>query len=228
MAIQDQVTDLFNFNFSGIVGTITFFVILFLFVLIAIGTLVYVYMKKVYYKKIVIFERVGGHIQVTKKDVARNIRMGDAGDFILYTRKFKKFLPPASIQTGNNTYWYFIREDGEWINIGIKDIDEQMKEMNAHFLDKEMRFARTGMQKNLRERLQKITFWDKYGAMVIWTVYIVVVGIMTWLLFDKWIELSNSIKSAMETAKQVMDLQRETLQSIDNIRTGGGGIVPTG
>lgn len=224
MAITDTISNWFNFG--GLATIVTVFAIVILFVIGAAFFTLWLFMKKLYFKKLIIFEKVGGQIQVTKRDVARDIRLGEAGDFITYTRKYKKFLPQPTIQTGNNTYWYYIREDGEWINIGLGDIDEQMRMANAHFLDKELRFARTGMQKNLKDRFQKVTFWDKYGAMIIWTLYIAIVGVMTWLLFDKWIELSNSVSSAVNTAKEVLELQRETLQNIDNIRSGGTGIIP--
>lgn len=183
-------------------------------------------MRKLFYKKIIIFEKVGGQIQVTKRDVGRDIRLGEAGDYIIYTRHFKKFLPPAEIQTGPNTFWYYIREDGEWINIGISDIDVQMKKAKAHFLDKEMRFARTGMQKNLRERLNKPGFWSKYGAMIMWTVYLAIVGIMTYLLFDKWIELAGTVQSMLETQRELIEASRDILQALDNIKSGGEGLVP--
>lgn len=225
MGLFDQATGLFA-QF-GVAGYITLLAFVMIFV-IGAGALTFWFIsKKIYYKKLVIFEKIGGIIQVSKKDVARDIRLGDAGDTILYTRKYKKFLPPAQIQTGNNIFWYYIREDGEWINIGIADIDLAMKKVNAHFLDKEMRFARTGMQKNLRDRLQKVSFWDKYGAMIIWTIYIALVGIMTWLLFDKWIELGSQVASMVETSERVMELAREILSNIDNIQSGGSGIATT-
>ncbi len=221
-------TDIISgFSVGNVAGYITAGAIILVIIMVTLGLTYWLIMRKVYYKKIIIFEKVGGIIQVTKRDVGRDIRLGDAGDFIVYTKKFKKFLPPATLQTGHNIFWYYIREDGEWINIGIEDIDLAMRKVKAHFLDKEMRFARTGMQKNLRDRLIKITFWDRYGAMIIWTLYIAIVGVMTWLLFDKWIELSGSVASAVETAREVMELQKDTLIAIDNIRSGGSGIQTT-
>ncbi len=191
------------------------------------GIVFYIIIKKMYYKQLVIFEKVGGNIQVTKKDTARDIRLGEAGDYILHTRRFKKFLPSPTIQTGINTFWYYIREDGEWINFGLEDIDAVMRKAKAHFLDKEMRYARTAMQKNLKDRLLKITFWDKYGAMLMWTMYIAIVGIMTYLLFDKWIELSSEVARMVDTSAEVMELARDVLQNVDNIKSGGSGIETT-
>ncbi len=224
MGILDTVTA--TLNQYGIIGYVTLFIIIIGVVIIVSGVTFWLIMKRLYGKKIVIFEKVGGTIQVTKRDVGRDVRIGEGGDYILYTRRFKKFLPTPQIQTGQNVFWYYIREDGEWINIGIEDIDTRMRKAKAHFLDKEMRYARTALQRNLKERLQKISFWDKYGAMIIWTLYIAVVGVMTWLLFDKWIELSSSVNAMLETQVQVIDLSREILQSVDNIKTGGEGITP--
>lgn len=183
-------------------------------------------LRYLFSKKLVVFEKIAGQIQVTRRDSAREIRLGQAGDTAFVTRRTKKTLPRGQIQTGKNIYWYYIREDGEWINFGIKDIDEVMREAGAHFVDKDMRYARLGLQKNFEKRLQKVTFWDKYGAWIMWTTYLLVTGIMTWLLFDKFIELAGKVSSILDVGEKIMEQSESILVSMNNICTGGTGFQP--
>jgi len=206
-----QITNVFILVFViGIIGAI-------------LGFISYtVYMKKKFNKNIVVFEKVGKTIEPTRKDTACIMPWGEGGDTIFFSRKSQKYLPTPRIQTGRNTYWYFIREDGEWINFGVEDIDEHMRELKAHFLDKEMRYARTAIQKNLRDRFQKISFWEKYGGLIVWTVLILVTGVAMWLIFDKWLEVSNALVDAVKAAKEVVESAKQILGVIDSMKGTGG------
>lgn len=223
-AIRDYLPD-WQGGAGNIVNLITIFVVMFLIAAISGVVIYFIYSHIKYNRKIVIFEKIAGVIQPVKKDKARIVKLGEGGDTIFLTRRGKTYLPTPRIQSGKRVYWYFLREDGEMINFGLGDIDEQMKAANAHYLDKEMRYSRTALQRNLKERYQKMNFWEKYGGVVTYTVLIVLVGIMTWLLFDKWIELSGSVVNAVQTAEQVMERANEILIRLDNIQSGGSGIV---
>ena len=64
---------------------------------------------------------------------------------------------------GRRIYWYVIREDGEWIKFELEDIDQKMRKAGVHYLDKEMRYARTALEEALKERYDKPNFWKEYG-----------------------------------------------------------------
>jgi len=223
IAISNYIPD---FSTSGLIPVITFF-IFFIIIAILIAILAYfIAIMKIYNKKIQIFEKIGGRIILTKKDRAREIKIGNTGDTAFRTRKTKKILPTPSIQSGKRVYWFYIREDNEWINFGIGDIDEEMRQIKAHFLDKEMRYARTQLQKSMQERYQKITFLEKYGGLLVWTFFLIIMGIVMWLWFDKLTEMAGVAKDSLESARQVQELAKDTLISVDNIRSGGSGIIP--
>ena len=67
-----------------------------------------------YNKKIVIFEKINGRFEPTRKDRAMELKFGRAGDTVFYLAKNRKYLPVPVIQTGRRKYWFAIREDGEW------------------------------------------------------------------------------------------------------------------
>jgi len=214
-----------DFGTSGIGTTIGIAVMVIIVLILAGVMMFFLALRYLFNKKLVIFEKIGGQIQVSKRDAAREIRLGQAGDTAFVTRRTRKTLPRGDIQTGKNIYWYFIRGDGEWINFGIEDIDEVMKTMGAKFVDKDMRYARLGLQKNFERRFQKVTFWDKYGAWIMWTTYLLVTGIMTWLLFDKFIDLAGEVSNIVDSADRIMERSEQVLVSLDNVCTGGTGLV---
>jgi len=195
--------------------------------LVFLGVCTWLFVRKLKYnKKIVIFEKVGGRFEPTRNDRAMEVKFSTAGDTIFYLRKHKKYIPNPRLQTGRRIYWYWIREDDEWINFEPGDFDADAKKLGAHFLDKEMRYARTQIQKGLKARYEKQGFWKQYGVLVFSLGFIVVLGMMMWLLFDKWIDLAGTTNAGVETAKEVLKEAARILGAIDNIKSGGGGYVP--
>lgn len=223
MAIQDYIPSI---ETSSVLTVVMFFVIIIGAVIIGAVVTYLIVIASVYNKKIIIFEKISGRIEVTGRSKAREVRIGDGGDTAFYAQKLKRFLPTPTIQVGRRTYWYYKREDGELINIGISDVDEQMRKAKAHFLDKEMRYARSALQRNFGQRYDKIKFWDKYGGLIMYTLLIAITGIMTYLLFDKFIEVSGAVASSVSAAEAVLDAARDLLLAVDNVQSGSGGIVP--
>lgn len=207
---------------TTIVSTITW-VILFILFAIAAGIVTFIIMRqRKFNKRIEVYEKINGKWERTMVLRAMFMNIGDAGDQVLYVSKVKKFLPMPSIQTGRNTYWYVIREDKEWINVGLEDIDEKFREAGAWFLDKEARHARTALQKNLKDRFQKLTFLEKYGGLMVWTVLVLVIGVSVWLWFDKMIELSSSVDKVVKLAADVLEKSGNVVTKLDNVCTGSG------
>jgi len=214
-----------DINAGSVVGVITVFV---LFIVFAIGISIATYLvvrRMKFNKRIVIFEKVGGNFEATRKDAGMFQKVGQGGDLVLYLRKHKKFLPIPSIQAGRNTYWYFIRKDQEWINFRPKDFDEQSREVGAHFVDVDMRYARVGLQRNLRERYDKPSFLSKYGGIIVFTAFVVFTGIMIWLSFDKFLDIVGKIGDLLETSSAVNAQAERIMVALDNI-CGGRGYTP--
>lgn len=200
-------------------------ILLTLIIISIMGVSAFMFMRWMKYnKKIIIFEKIGNNFEPTRKDKASEVKFSTGGDTIFYLLKHKKYIPNPSIQTGRRTYWYFIREDGEWINFGMEDLDHKSRKLGARFLDKEMRYARTQIQKGLKERYDKPGFWQQYGLLIFSLGYIAMIGVMTWLLFDKWLDLASATNAGVETAGVVMEKINQILGSMDNVCSGGSGI----
>ena len=98
-----------------------------------------------------------------------------------------------------------------------------MKLAGVKYLDKGIKLANAGLNKMIEGRYNK----NPYLKMVMITIaayigVIAVTGIMMWLLFDKYLDIGNSLNAAIQAAG---DLSKETtsqLQSLDNIKSGSG------
>jgi len=196
--------------FIGLIGVVTYLIIR--------------WMK--FNKKIIIFERIDGQFKPTRRDKAMEMKFSVIGDTIFYLRRHKKYLPTPIFQTGKRIYWYWIRDDGEWINFRPGDFDKDARRLGAKFLDKEMRFARTQVYKGLKERYDKPGFWKQYGLMIFSIGFIVVMGMMTWLLFDKWIEGLAAVPEILDKLEILLDRADSILGKLDNIYSGGRGFQP--
>lgn len=179
--------------------------------------------------KVIVFEKISGRFEQTGSYKAMIQTIGDAGDTVLFIKKIKKFVPTPSIQTGRNVYWFFIRKDREWINAGIEDFDEKSEEMNVYFLDKEMRYARAALQKNLKERYAKLSFLEKYGGLIVWTTLCLIIIVGFVLFMDKMIEITGAVDVMVQTGAEqteiVLKAAEGVINKLDNV-CGGSGYRP--
>ena len=182
-------------------------------------------MKRQYKIRVKKFERVNGKFQEVGMIKAKTIPVGTGGDSAILLQKPKKMLPMPTIQTGINTYWYFVSDDGEWINFGPGDFDEDRKTMGAHMLDKEMRYARTSLQQMSKERYEGETFFQKYGGMIAYAALIIVTAVGFFLIVREMASTAQASNAAIETSKEVLKEVARILGSVDNIK-GGSGISP--
>jgi uncharacterized membrane protein len=173
-----------------------------------------------YSKTFKLFEKIKGKVYQTGFEKAKFERVGIAGDYWARTQKSKKVLPKPRITSGKNTYNYYIREDGEWINFGLEDIDEKMHEAKVYYVDEDIRLQRLGIQKNLETRFKKEKFWDKYGNVIMMIIFAVIITICLVVLFQKLILVSDGLK---QTASAMTKLADAMLQTSTRI---GGGLTP--
>lgn len=201
-------------NFIGI-----FLLIIFLGILLAfVG--VYVINLLKYNKRVKLFRKIGNNIELAFVDRAMFARVGIAGDYWCKLHKAKKILPRPRIQMERNTYWFYEREDGEWINFSLEDIDKKIGKVNL--VDEDMRLQRLGIQKNLNERFMKVTFWQRYGGMIISIIYVLIVTICFVVLFREmdgaWAGAATMAEAVRDMAVDVRNLGLQT----------GSGVVAVG
>lgn len=198
------------------------FIVLFAAIMITIAVVIVIRMR--FNKKIVIYDKINGRWERTGKDRATELKYGTAGDTVFLLRKRKKYLPRPEEQTGRKEYWFGIRGDGEWVNIGIEDIDFAMKKLKVRFVHPEARYARTALHKGIRERYEKKSFMEKYGQMIqmgISIVAITIILIFLYLNLDKMYSgapaVDKMVKSAEESLTKLLGKEEQLLNAMDNI-----------
>lgn len=212
-----EATGIESFN-MGAVGTVMiwFAVIIILAIVTAVLSYLYV-MNKKFNKKIVIFARVNGVFQDVAKDRARVIKVGRGGDTAFLWKKAKAVRPTPSLQTGINTYWYFLRADGEYINFCPGDLDQMMRELGANFSDKELRYAKAGLQKLLKDAYDKTGFWEKYGGVMAFGILILLLGVAMWLNAAQTIKINAGLAGITKDLSLVVEEVGRLLSAMDNI-----------
>lgn len=153
---------------------------------VAIGGLIFwIVRKRTYFLIIPVFRKVGSQVMKVGTYRARVVPLGRAGDTLWFVKGAKKYLPAGNKQTASNEYWYFIREDGEWINVTLEDLDEKSKELGIKFIHQDMRMQRLATDRLLEQRLMNKTFMEKYGmALGLVMVFLIIAVSLTIYLYQ--------------------------------------------
>lgn len=212
--------NLSNLGFSTF-QILTYFIIGFFFI-VAISVGLWIFLSNLKFNnKIIVWEKINGRWEITRRDKACVTSFGSSGDKVFFLKKARKYLPIGEIQTGRRTYWYAIREDQEWINIGMEDIDTAMKRVKSKFLHTEMRAWRTSFQSNLRQRLDKPSFMQQYGTIVVSIIFIIICGLIMFFLTYQVVQAIQKLQALFETATKVMAQNERILATIDNLQNNG-------
>lgn len=184
----------------------------------AVGAIiVFIYLKKSYNQRAWIFGRIGGVPMFKAVYPARYVKFGAVGDRLFEISKVKKFIAPPTIQMGKNIWWFWEREDGELINIGLKDIDAEMRKVGAYFMETDVRMQRLGIEKNLRDRLEEKGFWAKYASTIAGVIFVILVTVCLVVLFSKLVDVAKS----MDTMAGSVNTMATEIQAFYKARTGG-------
>lgn len=224
---NDEISNFVGGLFSGVGGgalSWTWVIIIVLGMMIIAGIsigVIWWFMNFLRYnKKIKWFNKVGNEIVPVADYKAWFQRIGTAGDTWANVKKLKRLLPKPRKQMGKNEYWFYEREDGEAINFSLQNFDADMKKAGAYFVDEDMRLQRLGIQKNLENRFQKVTFWQKYGGMIMNLAFLMIVTVCLVVLFK---EMKDNWSIGAQMAQAVRDMALE----VKNMRTQfGSGAVP--
>lgn len=218
----------------GVVSTVFIWILIGLLFIGTIGAIVvWIYLKRSYNQKAWVFGRIGGVPMFKSVYPARYVKFGAVGDRLFEVSKLKKFIAPPTIQMGKNIWWFWEREDGELINVGLKDIDAEMRRVGAYFMETDVRMQRLGIEKNLRDRLEEKGFWAKYASTIAGVIFVILVTVCLVVLFSKLVDVAKSIDnlagsvSSMATEIQAFYKARAGgLSPSDKPTNGTSGLVP--
>ena len=193
--------------------------------LIIVGVLTFWFFNnKKYNKKIVILEDVAGSddLEVVGRDRATLVKMGESGMEILYLKKRKKYLGAYGKRMGKDTYNFAIGPDGYWYNITLGGLTEGLDKVKIKPTNVNMRYQNEGLMQTIKSRYDATTFMQKYGGLIAYVVLIAITGIMIFLLFDKFIELSGSVAASVDASAAVMEETKKVIGALDSLKASGG------
>jgi len=228
--VSDAVTK-FSPNFGGFDWMSLLGWILFVIILVAGSFFVYTYYKnkKVFTKTITAFEIIGGYWEPTIRDVAKVIKIGRGGFEILFLKKMKTWKIAYGGRVGISAYYFFIMPDGYWYNgrllAGIHKMNDNNGLIPIVTTNPLMRGQYTSLEKQIDTlHGEKGKFWDKYGTWILGGTFLLIIGVLAWLIFKEF-------SSAMGTLNSVTSKQNDILEKLANLAgnvqaSTGGGLTP--
>ncbi len=201
----------------GFIGNALILFVIITLILGGIGWLIFWRItSKAYYIRIPLYRLVGNIPTRVAIYRARRFAIGKAGDYLWYVKGIKKFLPPATIQTAPNEYMHWEREDGEWINFAMGDLDKEQKKAGVRYIHQDMRSQRIATANILEQRLINKGFWDKYKDLIVHLIFYIVVMICMIVIFWQWSDITEKVGGLVS---QLVEARKEC---------SGQGLVPEG
>jgi hypothetical protein len=219
-----------QFSFGSGIGNINWMVIAIILLVLVAGSIIIflVYQRKIYNKKIIVFENVSGAgFQPVLRDRARLIRVGSQGEEVLYLKKKKVYRTAYGRKMGSNTYWFAVGQDGYWYNIILGDLDAKMGMLDIEPVDRDMRYLHVALGRNIDKRYEKQKFMEKYGTVVMNGFFLLIMLIGLGILINKISDIVGALPQVIDATKGVIDSANSVVASMDNVCTAGGGsLIP--
>lgn len=201
---------------------ITLLIIIFFFLIIGGVGIILLIRYLQFNKKIQIWEERNNQMEYIGKDRAKEIKYNIYGDTVFVLKKRKKFLPRGEIKSGRNVYLYCIREDGEWVNFSLESVNQKLKDAGVKFIHPDMRAFKSGTAKIIKDSYQKKSFLKEWAPIIVPIIFFVIVGIALYFVVDRIVASENNLLEMTKASKEVMQLAKEVLTAVNNIKSGSG------
>lgn len=207
-----------SFSATGLSYWLTMGAVFILFVLSGAIVMWLVFQQKLYNKKIILFENIGGMgYQVSGKDRARLLKISESGEEVLFLKKRKVYRTAYGRKMGKNTYWFAVGQDGYWYNILLGDLDAKMGMLDIEPIDRDMRYAHVAIGKNIKDRYHKESFMQKYGQFVFNSIFFLMMIIAIWWLMGKAGDIIGQAKPVAESLKFAAEELKTAYSHLDAI-----------
>ena len=221
---QKILSSITSINWGRTVGWI-----LFILVICGGGIWAYIYQKnkKVFNKGIVAFDSVGEYFEPSIRDRAKVVKLGKGGFEILYLQKQKTWKIAYGGKTGKSDYYFFILPDGYWHNgklsAKVSYLDKEGGLVSVVTTNPLMRSQYTSLEKQIDSLTgQKAGFWDKYGGWVMSIAFVLIAGVLMWLIFREFSTAMGSLTSMNDKMAQLLDKVITISDNMGTATTNGG------
>lgn len=195
-----------------------------------IGVWLYYRDKKVFNKKVTVFEIVGGYYVPAFSDKAKVVKIGTGGFEILFLKKLKCYRIAYGGRVGRDTYYFFIAPDGYWYNgmLGAEiTYDKNGTYIPIRTTNPSMRAQYTSLEKQIDHlHAEKKSFMEKYGGWLFGIIFIVVAGVLLWLMFKEFSAGMAAFKGTTEQMTILVDKINTLIGNVEIAKNGGTGLRP--
>lgn len=211
---------------QGIGTTILILLIALLIAIVIIVCIWFWYQNKIFNKKVIVFENIGNRgYQKTGYDTARLIKVGDGGEEILFLRSRKIYRTAYGKKMGDNEYWFAVGQDGYWYNVILGDLDAKMGMLDIEPVDRDMRYMHVAIRKNITERYKKQNWMEKYGTILMNSIFLIVMLVGLWFLIDKLVNAATLFSQSLDATNRVLESLQNILGKMDTMCAGGSGFI---
>ena len=204
---------------GNFISALIFFIV---FAFLVGGITYYISSRKKYNKKIHMFEEIAGQAVPVGIDTAKEIILPNTSIRAIYLRKKKVYLPRPSIQTGVGHYWYFIRKDGEWNNVGLQNLNKALDKLNLHYDHTDMRMSNASLKKLIEKNYKKLNWLKEYAPYIAIGILILILGISAFLVLNQANKNLAGMNFAAEKNAEVTAALQQILVSMDSICASSG------
>lgn len=180
--------------------------------------------KREYNQRITAFKIVGDRYVPRIRDLGKTIRLGKGGFEIVYLKKAKTWKIAYGESIGTNDYYFFIMPDGYWYNgvlsARVNYIDERNGLIPVITTNPLMRGQYASLEKQIDSiHGEKQKWWDKYGTYVLSVAFILIAGVLLWLMFKEFHTALGQLSNYHTKLGELLD-KMNNLAS--NLQTAGG------
>lgn len=169
-------------------GDFMFYLLVFVCVAGILGIIIWqIIDKKTFNKNISTFGVRDGHTIPKGVFKAREIMIPNTS-IKVFQLKNKTILPLPTIETGKNAYLFFIRDDNEWINFGLENMNEELKRLKLNYNHVDMRYANSELGNLIDSNYGQSNFWKEYMPWIMSIGFVIIIGIAVYLGADKFAE----------------------------------------
>ena len=186
------------------------------------GIVFYFANKRQYNKHIHLFEEINGQTTPVGMDKAKEIVLPNTSIRAIFLRKRRVYIPRPSIQTGKDHYWYYIRKDGEWNNVGLESLNKKLDELRIYADHTDMRMANASLKKLVDKNYKKLNWLKEYAPYIAMGMLIFILAISAVLVLNQANKTTAALGASAETNKEVAVALANIMTGLDNICSGSG------
>ena len=188
--------------------------------------------KKLFNKKIEVNEIVGDSYEHTYTDKAKTVKVGKGGYEIMFLKKLKVHKIGLGGRTGRSVYKFFVMPDGYWYNgrtsANLQYIDQNKGLIPAVATNLNMRAQYTSLEKQIDSLHEgKKSFWDTNKAWIIPLIYLVIIGVFSWLSYREIGPALTQSSAALKQSTELMQTLNQVAINIGQTCSGGSGLIKT-